>query len=258
MKKVNYPLILDELDLLPNWTSLEKNHNTFDNEMAKLLFHANEVFLEGQGSDKQLSSEISEKKYKNSNSETYHTLEELQQSVSICMGCALSKGRKQTVFGFGDPEARWLFIGEAPGENEDYLGKPFVGVAGKLLDNMLLALGMNRNKEVYITNIIKCRPPKNRDPFLEEVISCKSYLEKQIDFIKPKIIVALGRFAAQNLVGSQKAIGSLRLKEHFYKKIPVIVTYHPAYLLRNPYEKAKTWEDLLYAKSIFATKNDQK
>jgi uracil-DNA glycosylase family 4 len=173
----------------------------------------------------------------------------LQECVAHCEACSLSKTRTQTVFGVGDPSADWLFVGEAPGAEEDVQGEPFVGQAGKLLDNMLKAIQLKRGQNVYIANVLKCRPPENRDPQGEEVMQCDPFLKRQVELIKPKLIVALGKFAAQSLLNSQSTIAALRGKLHDYHGVPVIVTYHPAYLLRNLPDKAKAWEDLCYARS---------
>ncbi|HEU4709691.1 MAG TPA: uracil-DNA glycosylase [Methylophilaceae bacterium] len=171
----------------------------------------------------------------------------LEQAVEHCPACNLCQTRTQTVFGVGDRNADWLFVGEAPGAEEDKRGEPFVGQAGKLLDNMLAAIKLKRGENVYIANVLKCRPPDNRDPHGEEVAQCSPYLMRQVDLIKPKLIVALGKFAAQSLLDSDDSIASLRGKLHDYKGVPVIVTYHPAYLLRNMADKAKAWEDLCFA-----------
>jgi len=175
--------------------------------------------------------------------------EELQQAVSTCQACSLAKTRTQTVFGVGDPNADWLFVGEAPGAEEDKQGQPFVGAAGQLLDNMLAAVQLKRGNNVYIANVLKCRPPQNRDPQGEEVVKCDPYLKRQVALIQPKLIIALGKFAAQSLLGSEDTIGAMRGKLHDYQGVPVIVTYHPAYLLRSLHEKSKAWEDLCFARA---------
>ena len=172
----------------------------------------------------------------------------LKAAVSGCTKCALHKTRAQTVFGVGDENADWMLIGEAPGAEEDRLGDPFVGQAGKLLDNMLAAIGLTRRKNVYIANVLKCRPPGNRNPTPEEVAQCSPHLLQQIELIKPKLIVAMGRFAAQTLLETGASIASLRGRVHRYAGVPLIVTYHPAYLLRTLEDKAKAWEDLVFAK----------
>ncbi len=176
----------------------------------------------------------------------------LQNNVSACQQCELHRGRKQTVFGVGDHNADWLIIGEAPGAEEDRQGEPFVGRAGKLLNSMLLACGLQR-EQVFITNILKCRPPNNRDPKPEEVAACSSYLREQIDLIQPKIILAVGRIAAQNLLQTDTPIGKMRGQQYQYAdtEIPVVVTYHPAYLLRSPREKRKAWQDLQLAIQVY-------
>lgn len=174
----------------------------------------------------------------------------LAQQVASCVRCRLCEWRLRTVFGVGDYNADWMLIGEAPGENEDREGEPFVGQAGKLLDNMLHALALTRGNNIYITNVIKCRPPGNRNPELDEVVCCEPYLQRQVALIKPKIIVALGRYAAQSLLKTNASVSSLRLRMHEYKGIPVIVTYHPAYLLRYLRDKEKAWADLCFARDI--------
>ena len=172
----------------------------------------------------------------------------LKAAVSGCVKCGLHKTRTQTVFGVGDENADWMLIGEAPGAEEDRLGDPFVGQAGKLLDNMLAAIGLSRRTNVYIANVLKCRPPGNRNPMPEEVAQCSPYLLQQIALTQPKLIVAMGRFAAQTLLETSASISSLRGKVHRYAGVPLIVTYHPAYLLRTLEDKAKAWEDLLFAR----------
>jgi uracil-DNA glycosylase family 4 len=176
----------------------------------------------------------------------------LKTAVSGCTKCSLHKTRTQTVFGVGDENADWMLIGEAPGAEEDRLGDPFVGQAGKLLDNMLAAIGLSRRHNVYIANVLKCRPPGNRNPEPGEVEQCTPHLLKQIELIKPRLIVAMGRFAAQTLLSTDAAVGSLRGRVHRYAGVPLIVTYHPAYLLRNLPDKAKAWEDLVFARKIMS------
>lgn len=171
----------------------------------------------------------------------------LRQAVSECRACQLCTGRRNTVFGVGDIAADWLIVGEAPGENEDLQGEPFVGAAGKLLDNMLKALGLDRQRKVYIANVLKCRPPANRNPLPQEVAQCEPFLRRQIQLVQPKIILAMGRYAVQTLLGTNDPIGKLRGRIHSYGEIPVVVTYHPAYLLRNPADKARAWDDLCLA-----------
>jgi uracil-DNA glycosylase family 4 len=171
----------------------------------------------------------------------------LKEAVAQCRDCPLHARRNNTVFGVGDENADWMFIGEGPGAEEDAQGEPFVGQAGKLLDNMLGAIDLERGKNVYIANVVKCRPPGNRNPEPDEALKCEPYLQRQIELIKPKLIVALGRVAALNLLAREASIASLRGKVLNYKGTPLIVTYHPAYLLRNLADKAKAWEDLCFA-----------
>lgn len=174
---------------------------------------------------------------------------ELKTMVRDCTACKLRAGCTQTVFGVGDQQADWLFVGEGPGADEDAKGEPFVGQAGKLLDSMLLALKLKRGDNVYIANIVKCRPPGNRTPEADEVATCLPYLQRQIQLIQPKVIVALGKTAATALLQTgDVALGSLRGRSHAFDGIPLIVTYHPAYLLRSPLEKAKAWQDLCLAR----------
>ncbi|WP_175899940.1 uracil-DNA glycosylase [Burkholderia vietnamiensis] len=175
----------------------------------------------------------------------------LAARVAGCTSCRLCEKRTQTVFGVGDREADWMLIGEAPGENEDKQGEPFVGQAGKLLDNMLQSLTLARGTNVYIANVIKCRPPGNRNPEPDEVARCEPYLQRQVALVKPKLIVALGRFAAQTLLKADASIASLRGRVHTYEGVPVIVTYHPAYLLRSLQDKSKAWADLCLARDTF-------
>jgi uracil-DNA glycosylase len=174
----------------------------------------------------------------------------LEQAVAACRACKLCEGRRNTVFGVGDRRADWLVVGEAPGENEDMQGEPFVGQAGKLLDNMLKALGLDREQKVYIANVLKCRPPGNRNPEPQEVAQCEPFLRRQVQLLQPRIILAMGRFAVQSLLGSSEPIGKLRGRRHEYMGVPVVVTYHPAYLLRNLPDKAKAWADLCLAQEI--------
>ncbi len=177
----------------------------------------------------------------------------LRAEVAACTRCPLHRSRTQSVFGVGDVRAQWLVIGEAPGAEEDRRGEPFVGRAGQLLDSMLRGIGLARGDNVYIANILKSRPPGNRDPRPEEVASCLPYLKRQIELIRPVLILAVGRIAAQNLLGVTTALGALRGRRHHFGELntPVVVTYHPAYLLRTPADKRKAWEDLKFARSVF-------
>ncbi|MDB5802448.1 MAG: uracil-DNA glycosylase, 4 family protein [Rhodocyclales bacterium] len=173
----------------------------------------------------------------------------LASTVSACRACGLCEKRKQAVLGVGDRQADWMFVGEGPGAEEDERGEPFVGQAGKLLDAMLEAASLKRGENVYITNAVKCRPPGNRTPEAIEIATCRPYLERQIELVQPKLLIALGRPAAQILLGRELSIASARRKVHRYAigDIPVVVTYHPAYLLRTLPDKAKAWEDLCFA-----------
>lgn len=177
---------------------------------------------------------------------------QLADAVANCTACDLHKTRTQGVLGVGDQQAEWLIIGEAPGADEDAQGEPFVGQAGKLLDAMLAAIGLKRGENVYIANVLKSRPPGNRNPAPEEVAACLPYLERQIQLIRPRIIIALGRFAVQSLLNTEESIGRLRGRVHQYQGVPLIVTYHPAYLLRNLPDKEKAWEDLCLARETMA------
>ena len=178
---------------------------------------------------------------------------ELKRQVHDCTACKLRAGCTQTVFGVGDEKAEWLFVGEGPGADEDAQGEPFVGQAGKLLDSMLASIRLKRGNNVYIANIVKCRPPGNRTPEPDEVAACLPYLQRQIELVKPRLIVALGKTAATSLLGREATLGSLRGTLHDYRGTPLIVTYHPAYLLRSPAEKAKAWQDLCFARQRMQT-----
>lgn len=173
----------------------------------------------------------------------------LERTVAECTQCGLDATRTQTVFGVGNRKAQWMFVGEAPGLDEDRQGEPFVGRAGQLLNAMLFALGLKR-EDVYIANVLKCRPPKNRDPQPNEVACCEPYLIRQIELIQPRLIVALGRHAAHSLLKSELPLAKLRGQRLTYHGIPLIATYHPAYLLRNPIDKRKAWDDLCVARSV--------
>lgn len=183
----------------------------------------------------------------------------LRTAVTGCEACGLCRSRQHTVFGVGDPSASWMVVGEAPGEQEDLQGEPFVGAAGRLLDNMLRAVGRSRTGQgeqgAYIANVLKCRPPANRNPAPEEVAQCEPYLARQVALVRPRLIVAMGRFAVQSLLQTTEPIGRLRGRVHRYQGVPLIVTYHPAYLLRTPADKAKAWDDLCLAMDTDAASN---
>jgi DNA polymerase len=178
---------------------------------------------------------------------------ELGRRVVACTRCGLHKSRTQTVFGVGDTQAQWLIVGEAPGAEEDARGEPFVGRAGQLLNAMLRAVGLAR-EQVYIANVLKCRPPGNRDPAPNEAAECLPYLEQQIALLKPKILLAVGRISAQNLLRTEAPLGRLRQQVHRFgaSQVPLVATYHPAYLLRTPLDKRKAWEDLKFAREVSA------
>lgn len=253
--------MLRELELLPIWrlreaapkvaktspepvSSIVTEAETLPTALAKdLVPVADEPILESPTTD-QPSSEL------DTRLKRIHALDwqALQDCVKTCEACGLAATRTQTVFGVGDPNADWLIVGEAPGAEEDRKGEPFVGQAGKLLDNMLAAIQLKRGDNVYIANVLKCRPPENRNPHAEEVTQCEPFLKRQVDLIQPKLIIALGKSAAQTLLNTDATLASLRGNLHDYNGVPVIVTYHPAYLLRNLPDKAKAWEDLCYAR----------
>ena len=177
--------------------------------------------------------------------------DEIREKIAACTKCALHKTRTQTVFGVGSQSAELMVIGEAPGAEEDRRGEPFVGRAGKLLDEMLRAVSLGRDT-VFVANILKCRPPNNRDPLVDEAAACRRYLERQIELVSPKLILAVGRIAAQQLLGTDAPLGRLRGQKHYLNdgQLPVVVTYHPAYLLRSPTQKRKAWQDLCMAREI--------
>lgn len=185
------------------------------------------------------------------NKEQIQLLENLRNETVGCQKCSLSKTRTNLVFGVGNYKAELMFVGEAPGRDEDLQGEPFVGRAGQLLTKIIEAIGMKRT-DVYIANVLKCRPPGNRNPLPEEIVLCMPYLIKQIDIIKPKVLCALGTFAAQTLLNTKAPVGTLRGRFHEYQGIPMMVTYHPAYLLRNPNDKAKVWEDMKKVRDFLA------
>jgi DNA polymerase len=180
---------------------------------------------------------------------------ELNAALLSCHRCELAQTRTQAVPGSGDAHAEWMFIGDAPGANEEIEGVPLVGDAGKLFDAMLFAIHLKRDKNVYLTNVVKSHPPANREPQPAEVAACLPYLERQVDLIKPKLIVALGRVAAQSLLATDLPMGKLRGQVHRFRGIPLVVTYHPIYLLRNPLDKAKVWDDLLLAVDTMQRQN---
>ncbi|MFH1014954.1 MAG: uracil-DNA glycosylase [Nitrospirota bacterium] len=188
------------------------------------------------------SNELKDKKNKNSSLEKKTTLKELRDEIGDCQRCKLSKGRKNIVFGEGSVDAKIIFIGEGPGEDEDIQGRPFVGKAGQLLTKLIEKMGFKR-EDVYIGNIVKCRPPFNRDPEEDEINACSPFIKKQAEIISPKVIVSLGRISTQTLIGLKIPIGKLRGKFYHFENIPLMPTFHPSYLLRNPKDKWLVWED---------------
>ena len=180
--------------------------------------------------------------------------EALEPAVAACERCALHRGRTQTVFGVGNRRAEFMIVGEAPGVEEDRRGEPFVGRAGKLLDAMLAALGFDRS-DVFIANVLKCRPPENRDPRPEEAAACAPWLDRQIELVQPRVLIAVGKHAAQRLLGTDAPMGRLRGRPHRYGNVPVVVTWHPAYLLRRPEAKADAWRDLVLARALARGEN---
>jgi DNA polymerase len=182
---------------------------------------------------------------------------QLRLAVAQCRACGLCESRTQTVFGVGNERAQWMIVGEAPGEQEDLKGEPFVGAAGQLLDAMLHAAGHTRGadtpeRQVFIANTLKCRPPRNRNPEPDEMARCEPFLIRQIELVQPRLILAMGRFAVRALLRSEEPVGRLRGRVHSYRGVPLVVTYHPAYLLRNPADKAKAWDDLCLAAEVAA------
>ena len=217
-------------------------------EQQKTLF-GNELFLNkiGQSDEENITLSTGQNGKRD--------LDQFCNSISLCKECELGNTRNNFVFGTGDPHADLMLIGEAPGEEEDQKGEPFVGRAGKLLDKILKAINKNRNEGVYITNVLKCRPPNNRDPLPSEVSKCEPYLLKQITMIQPKVIVALGRISGKTLLQKDILLKDMRGMIHDYHGIPLKVTYHPAALLRNPNFKKFAWEDFQWVRDYLANKN---
>lgn len=194
----------------------------------------------------------------------------LRAAVAGCRACGLCESRRQTVFGVGHPQAHCMVVGEAPGEQEDAQGEPFVGASGQLLDRMLAALGLGRGggagenstaatpaRQVFIANTLKCRPPRNRNPSAAELAACRPFLQRQVALVRPRVILAMGRFAVQSMLDSDAPLGTLRGTVHRWHGVPLVVTYHPAYLLRQPTDKAKAWDDLCLAAELLASPGDR-
>ena len=227
--------IFKELDLWPVWRL--RNASTHPEEINSVI---------------EVQAESLPVKNEKPSDNAQLTWDALRDAVNTCTRCKLHATRTQGVFGVGDQRADWLIVGEAPGADEDAQGEPFVGQAGRLLDAMLAAIRLRRGDNVYIANVLKSRPPGNRNPEPDEVAACMPYLLQQVELLQPKIILAMGRFAAQNLLSSKDAIASLRGRVHRFQGVPLIVTYHPAYLLRTLTDKAKAWEDLCLARQTYA------
>lgn len=191
-----------------------------------------------------------------SGSSSPHDWGSLRAAVAQCQACGLCRTRRQTVFGSGSETARWMLVGEAPGAEEDQHGEAFVGQAGRLLDQMLQSLGLSRERDVFIANTLKCRPPENRNPAPDELVACRPFLRQQFELLQPSVILLLGRFAAQEMLQTTEGIGALRGRVHEVRlgerAVPAVVTYHPAYLLRTPQDKARAWQDLCLARSVLA------
>jgi len=246
MVKTRRELMLEEMGLTPVW-HLREREATGDGAPASPVPGASESKIASHGSQ----AEVHRTPVTGSGDRRAEIMgldwPALKARVAACTDCALHQKRNKTVFGVGDENAAWLFVGEGPGADEDAQGEPFVGQAGKLLDNMLVAIQLRRGQNVYIANCVKCRPPGNRNPEPRELHACEPYLHRQIELIRPKVILALGKVAVSNLLATDASIASLRGKIHQYRGIPLIVTYHPAYLLRNLPDKAKAWADLCFA-----------
>lgn len=250
-------VFLEEMGLGPVWSQQRDSSQDMRAEPNALLFE-NDTSDSAWG-DVPPASGVTPPRATAMNEIVHMGWEQLQSAVAVCPKCDLCKTRTQTVFGAGDRNAKWLFVGEGPGRNEDIQGVPFVGPAGKLLDNMLGAMGMRRGENTYIANIVKCRPTdagkRDRPPVAEEIEACMPYLERQIALINPAVIVALGKTAALSLLKLDPAtpVGKLRGTVHRYGDLPLIVTYHPAYLLRNLKDKSKAWADLCLAMQTYAS-----
>ncbi|MEO8204090.1 MAG: uracil-DNA glycosylase [Betaproteobacteria bacterium] len=234
-------LILREMGLTPVWKARHAAGGLDEPAEAPPVAAPTRAFVEDQEAGAQTPSVAREARIAKMD------WVELKAAVPECTACALHASRTQSVFGVGDEDADWLLVGEAPGAEEDQAGEPFVGQAGRLLDAMLAAIGLSRDRNVYIANVLKCRPPGNRNPEPGEVARCAPHLARQIELVRPRLVLAMGRFAVQALLNTSASIASLRGKVHSSHGVPLIATYHPAYLLRTPEDKAKAWQDLLFA-----------
>jgi uracil-DNA glycosylase family 4 len=238
--------VFKELDLSPVWR-LRTNNAVGSPDLVE-----GETIQPTERDESVLKSPVA-KKDKSGDPSTLTTWDALRDAVNTCTRCKLHSTRTQGVVGVGDHQADWLIVGEAPGADEDTQGEPFVGQAGRLLDAMLAAINLQRGNNVYIANVLKSHPPGNRNPEPDEVAACMPYLLKQIEWLQPKIILALGRFAAQSLLNTKNSLASLRGQVHQFQGVPLIVSYHPAYLLRTLTDKAKAWEDLCLARKTFSS-----
>jgi len=244
-------VILREMGLTPVWRSRTTEANAEDEVPAGVASSTpNEVVAPRLQAPAAQSVAFAQNSEERSSAIAKMSWTDLRESIATCTACALCKTRTHTVPGVGDLSPSWMVIGEAPGENEDKLGEPFVGKAGQLLDAMLAAVNKKRGAGVYIANVIKCRPPGNRNPEPAEIAACAPYLKRQIALAEPKLLLAAGKFAAQTLLNRDDTVGAMRASGGAYEGVPVVVTYHPSYLLRSPLEKAKAWEDLIKARSM--------
>jgi uracil-DNA glycosylase len=237
-------VILREMGLVPIWRSRDAQPNNASEVASAETTNAPSEPAIASSTDAVVSSESRAERIANL------SWDELVADIARCTACKLSRTRTNTVPGVGNRNPDWMVIGEGPGENEDKQGEPFVGRAGQLLDQMLAAVGKSRKENVFVANVVKCRPPGNRDPEVDEIEACAPYLERQIALAKPKLFLAVGKFAGQQVLKTDATVGAMRAKPGKRGEIPVVVTYHPAYLLRSPLEKAKAWNDLVVAKRL--------
>lgn len=247
-------VILREMGLTPVWRSRTTDVSVNDGVAARTAASTQHAPVVAPSPARQTQDALpvafAQNSEERSNAIAKMSWTDLRESIASCTACALCKTRTHTVPGVGDLSPSWMVIGEAPGENEDKQGEPFVGKAGQLLDAMLAAVNKKRGTGVYIANVIKCRPPGNRNPEPAEIDACAPYLKRQIALAEPKLLLAAGKFAAQTLLNREDTVGAMRASGGTYEGVPVVVTYHPSYLLRSPLEKAKAWEDLIKARSM--------
>lgn len=247
-------VILREIGLTPIWRTRQvpasENVITRAVEHADLRADGHDVSADSPQRPSELDLGARENEVERANRIAALGWDELTADIAACTACKLCKTRTNTVPGTGDLQPDWVVIGEGPGENEDKQGEPFVGRAGQLLDQMLEAVGKSRRKNVFIANVVKCRPPGNRDPESDEIAACAPYLERQLSLAQPRLILAVGKFAGQQVLNTDATVGAMRSKPGDRRGVPVVVTYHPAYLLRSPLDKAKAWSDLVTAKRL--------